>query len=111
MQKVSFNDGAEEGYQHVPERFLLAALLERAILDAVGYGLCTLAKDTRQARHWLFDEELSDQPWTLGWVCMHLDLEVKTIRDFCTKNRDRLLIGEELTASKITKGYRIRRTK
>ena len=111
MQKQSLTDETEAELQHVPERFLLAALLERAILDAIGYGLCTLPKDTRQARHWLLDEELSDQPWTLGWVCMHLDIEVKTIRDFYFKNRGRLLIGEDLTASKITKGYRIRRTK
>ncbi len=57
-----------------PERELLVAVLQRAILDYVGSGrlLSTDAGD------WLFDE--SDHDFSFAWVCGHLGLEPDAVR-------------------------------
>jgi hypothetical protein len=93
----------------LPERNLLVAILERAILDAVGIGRCNDPKDIRQARFWIMDEPLDNEPFTLGWICEHLDLEPKQIRDLYIKARSRLLIGEDLRWSVVIKDFRIKK--
>ena len=57
-----------------PERLLLLAVLERAILDFVG-------NDTREAEaasSWLFDDDDAESPtnapFSFAWVCRELDL-------------------------------------
>ena len=56
-----------------PERLLLLAILERAILDYVGND----AKELDQATTWIFgaDDELSAEPFSFAWVCKELDLD------------------------------------
>lgn len=72
-----------------PERRLLAALLERAILDFVGNDL----PEVGAAKEWLFDwldEEQSDEErdehrykeFSFRWVCHHLDLNPYKVADF-----------------------------
>ncbi len=55
-----------------PERRLLLAILERAILDFVGNDL----QEVHSAEAWLFDEEASiSDRFSFPWICHELDLE------------------------------------
>jgi hypothetical protein len=56
-----------------PERLLLLAILERAILDFVGNDV----KEMEQATEWIFgdSEELAASPFSFAWVCKELDLD------------------------------------
>ena len=62
-----------------PERRLLLAILERAILDYVGND----PREVEEAQHWLFEE--SDSPsrshFTFAWVCEQLDLDARQIAE------------------------------
>lgn len=64
-----------------PERRLLAAILERAILDFVGND----QKEMSEAEEWLFAEtensEHQAEEFSFPWLCRELDLDVKTIAD------------------------------
>jgi len=61
---------------YVPEKRLLAAVLQRAITDYVsGEG------ELREgARLWLLDDELTDAPLTFRFICEALDLDVGSLR-------------------------------
>lgn len=60
-----------------PERRLLLAILERAILDYVGND----RKEITEAEEWLFGEleEPSYAIFSFSWVCEQLDLDMKEI--------------------------------
>jgi len=60
----------------VPEKRLLAAVLQRAITDFVsGEG------EVREgARIWLMDDEPSDAPLTFLFICEALDLDSDSLR-------------------------------
>lgn len=71
-----------------PERNLMLAVLERAILDYVGNDI----KEREAAAFWLFDDsddskdendDLSEfdvgEQYTMKWVCHFLDLEHKAV--------------------------------
>lgn len=60
-----------------PERNLLMAVLERAILDFVGND----KKDLNQAEEWIFAPRNNDDfpPFSFGWVCKELDLDPERI--------------------------------
>lgn len=56
-----------------PERRLLLAILERAILDYVGNE----PKEIEEAERWLFSEieEGNSSQFSFSWVCEQLDLD------------------------------------
>lgn len=55
-----------------PERRLLLAILERAILDLVGND----SKEVEEAEAWLFAEsEAPHAVFSFGWLCEQLDLD------------------------------------
>ena len=60
----------------VPEKRLLAAVLQRAITDFfAGEGdLC------ESARVWLLDDEPTDAPLTFEFICEALDLDLGNLR-------------------------------
>lgn len=60
-----------------PERRLLAAILERAILDYVGND--TL--EVKEAEDWLFSspQGVDADPFSFNWVCRELDLSPEFI--------------------------------
>ncbi len=60
-----------------PERLLLLAILERAILDFVGNDV----REMEQATAWIFgeDEVLSAEPFSFSWVCKELDLDAARV--------------------------------
>ncbi|NBW42181.1 hypothetical protein EBR25_14510 [bacterium] len=70
-----FGDNTQRG---TPERNLLMAVLERAILDFVGND----KKEASHAEEWLFGDEVQDKihsPFTFSWICQQLDLDEKFI--------------------------------
>ncbi|MCB0354214.1 MAG: hypothetical protein KDD64_11835 [Bdellovibrionales bacterium] len=64
------------GNNQVPERRLLAAVLQRAITDYLtGEG------DMRDgAEAWLMDEEPTDAPLSFAFICEALDLDMQSLR-------------------------------
>jgi hypothetical protein len=60
-----------------PERRLLLAILERAILDYVGND----QRELEQAEQWLFSPETlpAGDHFTFEWVCEQLDLDPQRI--------------------------------
>lgn len=61
-----------------PERRLLAAILERAVLDYVGNN----ATDITEAEQWIFEEPYeaaTSSEYSFSWVCRELDLEPSEI--------------------------------
>ena len=60
-----------------PERNLLMAILERAILDYVGND----SREVEEAEEWLFGEirKPSYQAFTFPWICQELDLDYRKI--------------------------------
>lgn len=60
----------------VPEKRLLAAVLQRAITDFVG-GEGDIKEG---ARAWLMDDEPTDAPLTFKFICEALDLDSVSLR-------------------------------
>lgn len=60
-----------------PERRLLLAILERAILDFVGND----NREIQEASEWLFDDYANRERslFSFGWVCDQLDLDLVKI--------------------------------
>jgi hypothetical protein len=60
-----------------PDRNLLMAILERAILDYVGND----AKELQDAEHWIFAdlEEPGFEEFSFPWLCQQLDLDMDKI--------------------------------
>lgn len=74
-----------DNHSSTPERRLLAALLERAILDFVGNDSTEVAS----AEEWIFDwqdhEANPDAPlkeFSFSWVCHYLDLNPRKVAGF-----------------------------
>jgi hypothetical protein len=60
----------------VPEKRLLAAVLQRSITDFV-FGEGELKEGSRL---WLMDDELTDAPLTFRFICEALDLDLPSLR-------------------------------
>ncbi len=60
-----------------PERLLILAMLERAILDYVGND----KKEALEAEEWLFGEidDIDPEPYTFTWVCRELELSPRSV--------------------------------
>ncbi len=75
-----------------PERNLLMAVLERAILDLVGND----SMEASEAEKWLFGEveTPSFRPFTFPWLCQELDLDYRdiseTIKKFPKRGQSRI---------------------
>ena len=79
----------------VPEKRLLAAVLQRAVTDFVtGDG------DMKEgARLWLFDDEPTDAPLTFRFICEALDLEHENLRKaIALQERTQAQAGEKKAA-------------
>lgn len=59
-----------------PERNLLTAILERAILDYTGND----PEESAKAEEWIFGDldDPDHEPYTFAWLCNQLDLSIKT---------------------------------
>ena len=72
-----------DDHSSTPERRLLAALLERAILDFVGND----TSEVEAAEEWLFDWQSEDadvpmQDFSFRWICHYLDLNPTKVAAF-----------------------------
>ncbi len=75
METLSLFDSPNETGS--PERRLLLAIIERAILDFVGND----RKESEGAHEWLFsDDDGGVGEFTFSWVCSELDLDPERIR-------------------------------
>ncbi len=75
MKFWSNSDIPSQGGQ-IPEKRLLAAVLQRAITDFIG-GEGELQEG---ARLWLLDDEPTDAPLTFKFICEALDLDSGSLR-------------------------------
>jgi hypothetical protein len=81
----SFFSDIDRDFDHVfgapnptgsPERRLLLAILERAILDYVGNDV----REVQEAEEWLFNNlETSRNQFSFTWICEQLDLDTSKI--------------------------------
>lgn len=76
MKGWSNSDVSDEFRNSVPEKRLLAAVLQRAVTDFVsGEG-----ELKNCAKSWLMDDDFIDVPLTFKFVCEALDLDVNNLR-------------------------------
>ncbi|MCO6430927.1 MAG: hypothetical protein J5J00_08705 [Deltaproteobacteria bacterium] len=78
---------------YVPEKRLLAAVLQRAISDLIG-GEGELREG---ARSWLMDDEPTDAPLTFRFICEALDLDCMSLRKAITiqaQSQSDVAVGE-----------------
>ncbi len=70
---------SEPNHRGTPERNLLMAILERAILDYVGND----QKELEQSTAWIFGdlEESNPTEFSFPWVCQQLDLDTMSIAE------------------------------
>ncbi len=61
---------------YVPEKRLLAAVLQRAITDYLG----GTGEIRESARAWLMEEDCHDAPLTFGFICEASDLDGLSLR-------------------------------
>lgn len=72
----------------VPERRLLVAMLERALLDAMGRAGTGGPADTEDALAWFHSE--ADTPFSFVWVAAQLGLDPDWLRDRVERCAQRL---------------------
>lgn len=60
----------------LPERELLVATLDRAVLDYYGSN----EEIREEAGEWLFGQLEATQIFSFNWICEHLGLEAKEVR-------------------------------
>ena len=62
-----------------PERRLLLAILERALLDYVGND----EREYDEATEWIFSAEPVESPsdFSFPWICSQLDLDLESVRN------------------------------
>jgi len=76
MKKFWSNSSVPGSGGSVPEKRLLAAVLQRAVADYVG-GEPELKAE---AKIWLMTEEVNDAPLTFKFICEALDLDCSSLR-------------------------------
>lgn len=74
-----------------PEQQLLAAMIERAILDLRGIDI-SATKEARAAMCWIFalddDETRPPQPFSFSWICIELGIEPAKARQLAQEIYD-----------------------
>lgn len=89
----------------IEEKSLLAAMIERAILDAIGDAGIDM-EDRRSAREWLItipQDEFKPEVLSFAWCCQHLDLDPSIIRKTITLE---LLLQKEANCIYINHDFR-----
>lgn len=64
----------------IPERRLLAAILQRAIMD-LGETAYVTFREVELSHEWVFSDELCHLPFSFHFVCEQLDLCVRSVRE------------------------------
>jgi hypothetical protein len=78
--EIEYNSPFDQpNYTGSPERRLMLAILERAILDYVGND----PREIEGASDWLFaDESVSEDEFSFAWVCSELDLDAARVAEY-----------------------------
>lgn len=74
--KLWSNGSSSTNGGSLPEKRLLAAVLQRAVADYVGGE----AELKAEAKLWLMTDEASDAPLTFKFICEALDLDAGSLR-------------------------------
>lgn len=61
----------------IPERELLIATLDRAVLDFYGSN----EEIKSEAAEWLFEQTDTEGLFSFNWICEHLEIEPQEVRD------------------------------
>lgn len=93
----------ETPVNHAPERRLLAAMLERAILDLRCNTDLTKQNDARESLLWI--ETNSSAPFSFEWLCNELELDPTHLRRFAIK----IVSGEKKVSGLSWRGKVIRK--
>lgn len=107
---------ANRRFALLPEKQLLAAILERAALDATTVYEWSLMHQgvSGEAKGWFglgarFSQHSADHPFSFEWICAHLDLDAVAVREKVreyVRNKKRLLFiyspvsGEKCTGNR-----------
>jgi len=75
LRKVISTEEIAKASPVTPERRLLSAILNRAVLDFLGNGRDASAK----AALWLFDRDSAGDEFSYEWICDNLDLNSERI--------------------------------
>ena len=85
---VLTEDNGEDA-EVLPERRLLAAIINMALSDALGINTTTSSNGRqrqRDARYWLLYDEIEQDavasPFSFAWICQHLGMEPETLRHY-----------------------------
>ena len=93
----------ETPVNHAPERRLLAAMLERAILDLRCNTDLTKQNDARESLLWMETPGLS--PFSFEWICLELGLDPVQTRRFAVQ----IISGERRVSGLSWRGKVIRK--
>lgn len=63
--------------QHLPERRLLAAVLQRAVFDYIG----AVAEDRQEAAEWFFSNPVNEDEFSFNWICSQLNVDPGMLRN------------------------------
>jgi hypothetical protein len=102
----------EEQKTGLPERNLMAAILERALIDAIGQSLELRASLKRQARLWINERfEVLAPCWSFEWICEQLDLDPELVRKFAIEHGQRLRVHQTESNINLINGLIMRKRK
>ena len=76
LSQVCATQDFENGYS-LPEKNLLVAMLERALLDYLG----NQRVETEEAYEWMYSDADINDEFSFNWICMHLDLCPSDVRE------------------------------
>ena len=68
-----------------PHRNLIAAIIGRCLADITLKRESTKREEIREARRWLFSEDVD--PWSFSWCCVVLNLDPKVIQHMVKKGQ------------------------
>jgi hypothetical protein len=79
------NSDVPQAGTNIPEKRLLAAVLQRAITDFLGGD----GEVEDGARQWIREDEPSDSPLTFSFICEALDLNHECLKKAIVAQKDR----------------------
>lgn len=65
----------------------MAAIIERAVLDAIGEVLSADYREQTRAFYWIVDD--SERPWSFLWLCDMLEISGERVRDYVRQSQQR----------------------
>jgi len=86
-QTKTYRESRKLSYETPPHLRLMAAIIERAVLDAIGETLSEDYREQTRAFYWIVDD--SERSWSFIWLCEALDISGERIRDYVRQSQGR----------------------